>query len=123
VRVQYIRQQLCSYHKLNSNFLHPLSGFTVADVGCGGGLLSECIACLGGKVTGVDAGEESIKVAQLHATQNPRLSANVPKYFCSTVEELVKSERENFDVVCSLEVVEHVQDVPQFISSLCHLVK
>jgi len=74
-------------------------------------------------VTGIDAAEESIKIAQLHSSQNPRLATNLPKYLHCTAEQLLQADKEKFDVVCSLEVIEHVQNVPQFVSSLCNLLK
>ena len=40
------------------------------DIGCGGGLISEPLARLGGKVTGIDASEKNIKIAKIHAKKN-----------------------------------------------------
>ena len=39
------------------------------DVGCGGGILSESMAKLGAKVTGIDMGEDPLNVAKLHALE------------------------------------------------------
>ena len=47
-----------------------LEGINVLDIGCGGGLISEPLARLGAKVTGIDASEKNIKVADLHAKKN-----------------------------------------------------
>ena len=45
----------------------PLHGKKVVDIGCGGGILTEAMAQRGARVTGIDMGETSLKVAQLHA--------------------------------------------------------
>ena len=42
----------------------------VLDVGCGGGILSESMAQLGAKVTGLDQSDIAIKIAQLHSKEN-----------------------------------------------------
>ena len=38
----------------------PLQGLSILDVGCGGGILSESLEALGGRVTGIDASKMSI---------------------------------------------------------------
>ena len=71
-------------------------------MGCGGGLLSESLASEGAdSVLGLDASEEMLEVARLHAEAG---NANSLEYRLGTAEEL-KGE---FDVVCCLEVLEHV---------------
>src|SRR5512139_454453 len=42
----------------------PLGGRDVLDVGCGGGILAEAMAERGARVTGIDAAERPLKVAQ-----------------------------------------------------------
>ncbi|EQD76335.1 ubiquinone biosynthesis O-methyltransferase, partial [mine drainage metagenome] len=43
-----------------------LQGARIADVGCGGGLLSEALVARGAQVTGIDLSSELIEVARLH---------------------------------------------------------
>jgi ubiquinone biosynthesis O-methyltransferase len=50
--------------------LSPVSGKTVLDVGCGGGILAEAMARKGATVTGIDLAEKSIRVAQLHGRES-----------------------------------------------------
>jgi len=100
----------------------PLEGLKIADVGCGGGFLAESLTRLGASVTAIDATEQAIKAATLHASQDPLLKDTI-NYKHMTVEDLLKESKENFDVVCSFEVIEHVSDVPKFIQSLCGLTK
>ena len=48
------------------NRIVPLSGKSVLDVGCGGGILSESMADMGAQVTGIDLGDKALQVAKLH---------------------------------------------------------
>ncbi|KAJ3114665.1 hypothetical protein HDU96_001809 [Phlyctochytrium bullatum] len=100
----------------------PLDGLRMLDVGCGGGLLSESLSRLGGTVTGIDAAPENVKMAKLHADADPMLVT--PTYINTTAEDLLAETGGScFDVVCSLEVIEHVTDPAQFVATLCQLVK
>ncbi len=95
----------------------PLDGLDVADIGCGGGILSEPLTRLGASVTGIDPIEESVGVAKAHA-QGMGLSIT---YLTATAEDLVREGRV-FNAVVASEVVEHVADVGSFLRtcrSLC----
>ncbi|RLN86997.1 hypothetical protein BBJ28_00004840 [Nothophytophthora sp. Chile5] len=97
----------------------PLHGLRVADVGCGGGILSEALCRIGGTVVSADPGADNIEAAKKHAALS-RHTSNID-YRCCTSDDLV-AQGEQFDVVCSLEVIEHVADVPAFLHSLTPLV-
>ena len=60
----------------------PLQGLSILDVGCGGGILSESLEALGGRVTGIDASDMSITVARDHArrrqSKNTYLNTPIP---------------------------------------------
>lgn len=99
-----------------------ISGLKIADIGCGGGLLSIPLARLGAEVTGVDASEKNIKVANLHA-EKEGVKVN---YLHTTAEELAESAAnsgEKFDVVLVMEIIEHVEDVDSFMAACSALVK
>ncbi len=118
VRLAYIKEQITLNHKVGSNNLKLLSGLTILDIGCGGGLLCEPLARLGATVTGIDPGESNIEIAKAHATLS-KLKIN---YQVTTAEELLKTGAE-FDIVLAMEVVEHVADMAIFIEATSKLVK
>ncbi len=97
----------------------PVAGKTVLDVGCGGGILSEAMALRGAKVTGIDMGEGPLSVARLH-----QLESGVDvDYRQSTAEALAEAMPGEFDVVCCLEMLEHVPDPGAVIRACATLVK
>lgn len=117
VRLDYIRRQLCEHFSLPDT-VRSLKGLKIADIGCGGGLVTEPLARMGATVTGVDAGKENIKVAKAHAAAHG-LQID---YQATTVEKIAASGKQ-YDVVTALEIVEHVADVPLFMKALCKIVK
>lgn len=107
---------------LRANFIDKhaaVAGKTVLDVGCGGGLLTEAMAHRGANVTGIDMGETPLKVAQLHA-----LESNLPiDYQQTTAEAFAINQAANFDVVCCLEMLEHVPAPASVIRACAAMVK
>lgn len=118
VRLTYIREKLLGHFELDGTKRKPLEGLNILDIGCGGGLLCEPMARLGANVTGADAGEQNIKIADLHAQQSG-LDIN---YLATTSEDLAAKGLQ-YDVVLNMEVVEHVADVPLYLKSCADLVK
>ena len=116
VRLELIIDEIKRNFKTTEDQNKPLSNISILDIGCGGGLMSEPLARLGAKVTGIDAVEKNIKSAQIHAEQNG-LEIN---YLQSTVEEL--DNKNKFDVVLNLEVIEHVNNQELFVSKSCELI-
>ena len=117
-RLGFIRDQICAALGRDPLGERPLDGLAVLDVGCGGGLASEPMTRLGATVTGIDAAAENVGVAAAHATDVGLAIA----YRHATAEALA-AERARFDVVISLEVVEHVADLGAFLDAACALVK
>lgn len=118
IRLGYIRAQLCAHFNRDPRSLTPLDGLTLLDVGCGGGLISEPLARMGATVTGIDASEQNIGTARAHSQR----SGVEVDYRCTTAEDLTAAG-ETFDVVLSLEVVEHVADVDLFLDSCAALAR
>src|ERR1700722_13084760 len=60
VRLEYVRDRACAHFGRDPHTRHSLKGLKVLDVGCGGGLLAEPLARLGGSVTGIDVSKNTI---------------------------------------------------------------
>jgi len=110
-RLGFIRAAADAHWRLDGDSFTPLAGKTALDVGCGAGLLCEPMARLGARVTGIDAAPENIAAAQAHAA----LSRLTIDYRTGSVENL---RGERFDLVTSLEVIEHVTDPAGFVAGL-----
>ena len=117
IRISYIKENIINTFNLKNKKDNPLSKIKILDVGCGGGLLSEPLSRLGAEVFGIDASDNNIKIAKLHAKKS---NLNI-KYFCSSPEKFkIKNE---FDVILNMEIVEHVEDVDFFLKSCSKLLK
>jgi 2-polyprenyl-6-hydroxyphenyl methylase/3-demethylubiquinone-9 3-methyltransferase len=96
-----------------------LRGAKVADVGCGGGLLSESLARAGAEVVGVDLGQKVIEVAKLHLHES-NLDVD---YRLQSSAELAALEPARFDAVCCMELIEHVPDPEALVNDLAAMLK
>ena len=111
VRLGFIRAAIDAHWQGDSRGVRPLAGRRALDVGCGAGLLCEPLARLGAAVTGIDAAPENIAAASAHAAGGGLEIA----YRCGEVSGLGLS---GYDLVCSMEVIEHVADKAAFVSAL-----
>ncbi|KAF9006170.1 ubiquinone biosynthesis O-methyltransferase [Cyathus striatus] len=102
-----------------------LKGLDALDIGCGGGLLSESLARLGARTTGIDASSSNISIAATHASADPKLtpSSKSLTYIHTSAEDILASQQNKYDVVCSMEVLEHVDNPAAFLSTCAELVK
>ena len=117
IRIEYITQMIKKHFKISDKKINPFNELKILDIGCGGGLISEPMARLGANVTGIDASEKNIKIAQIHSEENS-LKIN---YINSSPERL--KEKEEFDIILNLEIIEHVEDVELYIDSCGKLLK
>lgn len=94
-------------------------GQKIIDIGCGGGILTEAMAKIGAQVTGIDKSDALIEVAKKHAVEN-QLSIN---YSLTDTESFAKKHSLSFDVVCCMELLEHVPDPSSLIQACSDLAK
>jgi 2-polyprenyl-6-hydroxyphenyl methylase/3-demethylubiquinone-9 3-methyltransferase len=112
VRLAYIRDAACRRFGRDPRAVRSLEGLSILDVGCGGGVLSEPLARLGARVTGLDPAPANVNVARLHAEK-----AGLSVDYRNETVEAVAERGEAFDMVLAMEVVEHVADVQAFVTA------
>lgn len=96
-----------------------VTGKTVLDIGCGGGILAEALAQRNATVTGIDLAEASLEVAKLHGLES---GVNVT-YECISAEAKAQEAKAEFDVVTCLEMLEHVPDPASIVKAAAECVK
>lgn len=118
-RLRFVRDRVAEHYGLNPNTRAPFAGLSLIDIGCGGGLLAEPMRRMGFEVTALDASSENIGTARAHAEQ---VGLDI-RYKASTVEQMVEAGEGLFDVVLTMEVIEHVADPEAFVRACSQLVK
>ena len=117
-RLEYIRDTVCAYFKRPVGASDAFKGLSILDVGCGGGLLCEPMARLGGAVTGLDASQQGIEAAKAHAAQ----SGLKITYQNASAEDFARKGQQ-YDVITALEILEHVADIDSLLASIKTLLK
>jgi 2-polyprenyl-6-hydroxyphenyl methylase/3-demethylubiquinone-9 3-methyltransferase len=112
LRVPYVLAQIRNHVAVNGRKLEELR---ILDIGCGAGLLSEAMARAGAQVTAVDPAEHNIRIARAHA----KTAGLAIEYRCGSTEAVAGKK---FDVVLNMEVVEHVDSLPDFMADCADLV-
>lgn len=107
-----LRMQWIAHHVL-------LRGARVLDIGCGGGILSESMAAEGAEITGIDLADKALKVANLHALQ----TGVMVDYRLVSAEQLASEQPAHFDVVCCMEMLEHVPRPDSIVDAAARLVR
>ena len=111
VRIKFIKDAL------KKKSINSMKNLKILDIGCGGGILCEPLARLGAKVTGIDENKKAIEAAKKHSKQN-KLKIN---YKVLSYDEIKINEK--FDIVLSMEVLEHIDNVGELISNAKKLLK
>ena len=116
IRIKYIKDNLINDFNL-INKKKPLDGLKILDIGCGGGLLSEPMARLGAKVTGIDPVRRNIEIAKHHLKKS-KLDI---KYYNFSPEKFKSNNK--YDVILNMEIIEHVKNVDFFIKQSVKFLK
>lgn len=120
-RLEFIQNCIVQCNMAKPNQAKPYVGLDILDIGCGGGLVCEPMARLGGNVVGIDASDKAIEIAFKHA-QEQHLDIS---YICTQAETLAQQteHRQKYDVITALEIIEHVADISLFMKSISTLLK
>ncbi len=96
-----------------------LSGKTAVDVGCGGGLLTEALVAEGAKLLGIDLAGDVLEAARRHGAESGRHA----DYRQIAAEDLASEQPEHFDLVCCLEMLEHVPEPAAVVAACARLAR
>ena len=88
----------------------------ILDIGCGGGLLTNALAAKGFDVTGIDLSPTSLEIARKFD------NSKSVKYMHANAYKLPFSD-EMFDVVCAMDILEHVDDPAKLIAEASRVLK
>ena len=91
----------------------------VLDLGCGGGLLAEAMAAKNAIVTGLDISKNAIAVAQAHKA---RMGLEID-YVAVSAEEYAEKNKQRFDVITCMELLEHLPDVNSLLGACREMLK
>jgi 2-polyprenyl-6-hydroxyphenyl methylase / 3-demethylubiquinone-9 3-methyltransferase len=95
---------------------HFSSSVSVLDIGCGGGLLTSYLNMQGHKVTGIDLSQGSLDFAK-----KQDLASKINYVYASA--DSLPFEDSSFDVVCAMDLLEHVDDYKKVISEASRVLK
>ena len=112
-RMLFIQERLLNRYKPLKNIQNIFLKKKLLDLGCGGGILSESLAKKGAKVTALDTSRSLIKLAQKRALEK-KLTIN---YQVGEISSL-KNKKNKFDIIISLEVIEHVANYKIFLEDI-----
>ncbi|KAL5280205.1 COQ3.2 family protein [Megaselia abdita] len=112
VRVPFIRDSLLFDTEL-VDASKPLEGWTILEVGCGGGILTEEIAKLNANIVGIDLAEDCISAAQNHLVVLENDVRSRITYKAESIEEHLEDNEGKYDAVLISEVIEHIEPQQQ----------
>lgn len=95
-------------------------GGAVLDVGCGTGSLALRLADRAGRVGGLDASREMVRIAREKA--RAARAANV-EFHVGTLDDALPFPPQSFDLVCAYSVLHLVRDLPRTLAALRNLLR
>ena len=115
-RMLFILERIKNRYKHFSNLTTIFKNKKVLDLGCGGGLLAESLCLKGANVAAIDSSADLIKIARNRA-EKKGFKIN---YQNTKIDTLMKNKLK-FDIIISLEVIEHVEDYKKLLQNICHV--
>ena len=112
-RMLFIQERICNRYQSLKNLDNIFNKKNILDLGCGGGILTESLAKKGANITACDTSSSLIEIAKKRAAYQ-KLKIN---YKVGTAE-LFKKKKIKFDIIISLEVIEHVDDYKKFLRDI-----
>jgi len=88
----------------------------ILDVGCGAGMLTNSLAKESHEITGIDLSESSLNIASKHDT------TKTITYLKASAYNLPFEDR-SFDVVCAMDILEHVENPSLLIKEASRVLK
>ena len=119
IRIKFIKQNIIQHFKKENRLIDPLLNLNILDVGCGAGLLSVPMRRLGANVLGIDPVKKNIKIAKQYIQDN-KIKI---QFQCCTTKQLIKDYSRHFDIVLNMEVIEHVDNIENFLLENIKLLK
>jgi len=89
---------------------------TVLDIGCGAGILTNALALAGHKVHGIDVSPKSLEIAAQY-DKTGQVTYTTANAYCLPYPD------QTFDVVCAMDVLEHVEEPELLISEASRVLK
>ncbi|KAL9925041.1 ubiquinone biosynthesis O-methyltransferase-like [Glossina fuscipes fuscipes] len=127
LRVPFIRDGLVARGSVDSKLINTnnvLQNQQILEVGCGGGILTEQLARLDAKITGIDLSDILINAACEHLKQeaNARLLNNIT-YRTESIEVHMQDKKNFYDAVIISEVLEHIDSKEPFLKACIQCLK
>ena len=117
-RLDFALEQIAAHFGRDRQVSLPLAGISVLDAGCGGGLLTEPLARLGASVCGIDPVGPNLETARQHAEE-----AGLQIDYRTATAEILATGTGNYDVIFSMEVVEHLADLDAHLDACARLLR
>ncbi len=109
-RMLFIKERIMNKYEKLGNLKQIFNNKIILDLGCGGGILSEELAREGANIKAIDQSNKLIEGAKKRLIKN-KLDID---YECTSIKK-IHQKKIKFDIILCLEVVEHVENLKEFL--------
>jgi 2-polyprenyl-6-hydroxyphenyl methylase/3-demethylubiquinone-9 3-methyltransferase len=109
-----VRARLAYFNRVITNW----EELNILDIGCGGGFMSEALASRGARVIGLDPWETVLRIAHKHAK-----TYQMDICYVAGAGESLPLDNDSMDTVVSVDVLEHVLDVPSVLAEIYRVLR